>query len=243
MAGPDTTPWRRVGSRRSSSDIVSQVMDRFFAEMKPGEWLGTESEFAERFGVSRVTIRDAIRELEARGIVEVKVGARGGLRVAAEAPQRLSDALAVQIHLLGVTWDQMLEAQQALEPTSARLAAERATPEEIEELHALLEDSRHATAEPEVFAALAVRFHLQIAEAAHSPVIATSLSALQRVQAAEHGPRTSLARARRVVAAHHGLYEAIAAGDAELAVARMQEHLVVVRRRGAGYACGLEAAA
>lgn len=241
-ADPSTHTWQPVSGKRSSSQIVTQVMDRFFDGLRPGEWLGTEGQLAERFGVSRVTVRDAVRELEARGVVDVRVGKRGGLRIAEQAPEHLGDALAVQLHLMDVSWDEVLEAQQALEPHSARLAAQRATAEDVAMLREVVALSRAAIGDPQRFTELALEFHQTIADAARSRVLGSTLAALQRVQVAQHAPQTSKARARRVVDAHEGILQAIVDGDADLASARMVEHLLVVHRKGraeAAHGCGL----
>jgi len=59
-----------------SAQIVNQVRDQLFArQLKPGDFLGTEKDLAARFGASRIVARDALRTLEAQGIVEIKVGA------------------------------------------------------------------------------------------------------------------------------------------------------------------------
>ena len=72
---------------RYSEDVAAQILKAFYADgLKPGEWLGTEAELAERFNVSRVTIRDAVSALAARGLIDVRVGARGGLRIASGDP-------------------------------------------------------------------------------------------------------------------------------------------------------------
>jgi DNA-binding FadR family transcriptional regulator len=66
-----------------STQLVAQVRDALFAkELRPGDFLGTEKHLAERFGVSRIVARDALRTLEAQGVVEIKVGAGGGARIA-----------------------------------------------------------------------------------------------------------------------------------------------------------------
>ena len=88
----------RNGGRapRASEDVVAQILDAFYsAGLKPGEWIGTEAELTERFNVSRVTIRDAVSALAARGLIDVRVGARGGLRIAASDPERLIDAFSI----------------------------------------------------------------------------------------------------------------------------------------------------
>ena len=84
--GASAAAWRQVRNTRASEDVLAQIKEAFFGGMKAGDWLGTETELAERFGVSRITVRDAIRSLEAQGIVDVKVGARGGVRIANAIP-------------------------------------------------------------------------------------------------------------------------------------------------------------
>ena len=93
--------------------------------MEPGEWLGTENELAALFNVSRVTIRDAVGALSARGLVDVRVGARGGLRIARSDPERLTDAFSIQMGLLGLSRAELLDALQAIEPETTALAAQR----------------------------------------------------------------------------------------------------------------------
>ena len=66
-----------------STQIIVQVREALFAkELRPGDFLGTEKDLAERFGVSRIVARDALRTLEAQGVVEIKVGSGGGARIA-----------------------------------------------------------------------------------------------------------------------------------------------------------------
>src|ERR671932_2223723 len=128
---------RNGGSRqgRASEDVAAQILDAFYTEgLKPGEWLGTEAELAERFNVSRVTIRDAVSALAARGLLDVRVGARGGLRIATSDPDRLIDAFSIQLRLMGLRRDELFEAMLAIEPTAAALAAERASAEQVDAL-------------------------------------------------------------------------------------------------------------
>src|SRR3954470_22811630 len=71
-AAPVTVTWRAVRPVRASEEVATQILRAFYDErLKPGEWLGTEAELAERFSVSRVTIRDAVSGLAARGLLDV----------------------------------------------------------------------------------------------------------------------------------------------------------------------------
>ena len=87
-----------------SSQIVADVRDALFAKkLRPGEVLGTENELAAKYGVSRIVARDALRTLEALGIVEIRMGKGGGARIARGNPRLFGEALAVQLDLTGVT--------------------------------------------------------------------------------------------------------------------------------------------
>ena len=82
--------WQDVRAQSVSSRIVDQVRAALFrGELKPGDVLGSETDLAQKFGVSRVPVRDAFKTLQALGIVEVKMGANGGARIAAGDPKPL----------------------------------------------------------------------------------------------------------------------------------------------------------
>src|ERR1700687_562242 len=110
-----------------SVQIVADVRDSLFAKrLKPGDFLGTEKDLAARFGVSRIVARDALRTLEALGIVEIRMGKGGGARIAHGNPRLFAEALAVQLDLTGVSAADIMDAQRAVECMAAELAAENA---------------------------------------------------------------------------------------------------------------------
>jgi GntR family transcriptional regulator, transcriptional repressor for pyruvate dehydrogenase complex len=87
-----------------SAQIVAWVRDALFAKkLKPGDFLGTEKDLAARFDASRIVARDALRTLEALGIVEIRMGKGGGARIAQGNPRLFAEALAVQLDLTGVS--------------------------------------------------------------------------------------------------------------------------------------------
>ncbi|WP_028923567.1 FadR/GntR family transcriptional regulator [Pseudonocardia acaciae] len=224
--------WKQVRTARASEHVVSQIKEAFFAGMRAGDWLGTETELAQRFGVSRITVRDAIRSLEAQGIVDVKVGARGGLRIAEGDPDRFADALSIQLHLTGISWDELTEAMRAVEPMTASLAAQRATPEDVERMRAAVADCDRHSGEPARFTERALDFHLLVAEASGNRALRASVRALRSVQMLKFRPNTSTEVAHRVTRMHGRIVDAIAAGDAEAARAAMNEHLELVSKGG-----------
>src|SRR3989440_2911709 len=122
-----------------STQIVAQVRDALFAkELRPGDFLGTEKELAQRFAVSRIVARDALRTLEAQGIVEIKVGSGGGARIASGNAKLFAEALAVQLDLTGVSAGEIMEAQRAVECLATELAALHSTPQDHARLRQLI---------------------------------------------------------------------------------------------------------
>src|SRR3954451_5304705 len=90
--------------------IVAEVRDALFERRyKPGDFLGTEKELAARHGVSRIVARDAMRTLEALGIVEIRMGKGGGARIARGNPRLFAEALAVQLDITGVTAAEIMD--------------------------------------------------------------------------------------------------------------------------------------
>jgi DNA-binding FadR family transcriptional regulator len=213
--------------------VATQILQAFYAEgLKPGEFIGTEANLAERFNVSRVTIRDAVSGLAARGLIDVRVGARGGLRIASGDPDRLIDAFSIQLRLMGLSRDELFEAMLAIEPVTAALAAERSTPADLAVLHDLVDRSHAAIETPEDFTGLAVSFHQAVAEVSHNRALRASLGALRATQLEHLGPETTRPIAERVARVHAGILDAIASHEVDLARERMRDHLAAVSHAG-----------
>src|SRR5262245_8729274 len=142
----------------ASSRIVAQVRAALFrGELKPGDMIGSETDLARKLGVSRVPVRDAFKTLQAMGIVEVKMGVNGGARVAAGDPSRFADALAVQFQLVGISVDEMFDAQIATEVMAAELAARNATADDLRKLGDIVADLQSMTQKP-MSASTALKF-------------------------------------------------------------------------------------
>jgi GntR family transcriptional repressor for pyruvate dehydrogenase complex len=214
-----------VRPTRASTEVIAQIREAIFGgRYRPGDRLPTERELARQFGVSRVTIRDALRALEAVGLVEVRVGGHGGPYVAEPDIARLTETLATHVQLRGTTFLEMSEARLALELTAARLAAERATDEELEQMRELVEAPTRP--EPDTAGGL-LDFHRMVVTAAHNSAILDMWTACRTVIQQPfdilHALRPSTAKAAH--RSHRELYRALAARDPEEAVRITREHL------------------
>src|SRR5262247_4142057 len=197
-----------------STQIVAQVREALFAkELRPGDFLGTEKDLAERFGVSRIVARDALRTLEAQGIVEIKVGAGGGARVAQGNARLFAEALAVQLDLVGVSVAEIMDAQRAIECLAAELAAANSTRDDHARLRTLIADAERRIDDGAAFTRLGREFHLSVAEASHNRVLVVQLVSLQHISWPAHNPTLTPTVARRVLDAHKELASLIEVRD------------------------------
>jgi len=167
-AKPSRTRTFRGG--RLSEQVVDEIEKLIKEEFPgPGRRLPKEEELAERFGVSRIVIREAMKILEDRGLVEVRAG-RGSCTVS-PSPDKVKQSL------LRLFIDQpipsleemerMLELRGILEETVASLAAVRARPEDLDEMDAALNEMARAKSEDEANHA-DLRFHAALAKSAHN---------------------------------------------------------------------------
>lgn len=215
--------------------IIAQLRDMILnGQLKPGERLPGHRDLARMFGVSVTSVREAISALLSAGILETQAGY--GTFVS-RTPQ-LDAAFSTW---LGVANDEnemreLIEARGVLERTIARLAAMRATSEQIQQLREVVSEMRGYLTNPEKYLEADLTFHMTMAAAAQNRVLLRAMYAIRTLLRRElqlnleHG----LARHGDVtysVVSHEKLVEAIAAHDPIAAEAVMDE----IMKRAAGY--------
>ncbi|HEY7246423.1 MAG TPA: FCD domain-containing protein [Xanthobacteraceae bacterium] len=215
-----------------STRIVHEVREALFGkELRPGDFLGTEKDLAQRFNVSRIVARDALRTLEAQGIVEIKVGSGGGARVASGNARLFAEALAVQLDLTGVSVREIMEAQRAIESLAAELAAANATVSDHARLRQLLAEAEERIDDVAAYTRCGREFHLAIAEASHNRVLVVQLVSLQHVSWPTHNPTLTSEVAHRILDVHKQLASLIGERDAAGARRLMEEHVQMIAAR------------
>ncbi len=223
----------RAGRSESlASHIVAEVRDALFADrLKPGDFLGTEKDLAARFGVSRIAARDALRSLEALGVAQIKMGKGGGARIAAGNPNLFAEALAIQLHLTGVSAAEVMDAQRAAECMAAELAAVHASTAEHAKLEYLLADAAAKTKDTVAFTQSCRDFHLAIAHASHNRVLVVQLISLQYVSWPKENSQLTPKLAKHLLEVHGELASLIQMRDAAAARRLMDEHVGMIRAR------------
>ncbi|MBI4310919.1 MAG: FadR family transcriptional regulator [Chloroflexi bacterium] len=219
-----------VHRTRLFESVVAQLRELIRdGKLLPGQRLPSEREMAQRFQVSRASVREAVRALEQEGLVATRSGA--GTFVSEEGFDAAVDVLAKRLLAGREVVADILELRLLLEPQIAALAAQRATAGDKEQMAAILREQEAQVAEGETGAAADVAFHSTVASASHNQVLerlsATLADLLSPIR--DEGLQTP-DRSYSSLRTHRAILQAIEAGDQEAARLAMQEHIEGVER-------------
>ncbi len=164
--------------------IFQHVVDEIQAailegRLKPGDQLPSEMKLKDMFDTSRGTIREALRVLEQKGLIDIKIGVTGGAVVKKIDTRQITEGLNLLVQSQNVSFEQLVEFREAVEGIVAALAAERATPKDVRYLRKLMDEadkllqegSKHWTKLLEID----VKLHIAISEVAGNPVFVAVL--------------------------------------------------------------------
>ena len=213
---------------RPYEQIVRQIQEAIREHgLREGDRLPTERELAETFGVSRSVVREAIKVLSAQGLVESRQGS--GLYVRNRPIESVSRAIVLSVLPEGDSVERLFEFRRLLEVDAARLAAERATPEQIERLREVVaryEPAPDGQPNWESFAVVDETIHAIIATASGNPYLDVMIASVRGMQGdvvklvADHPG--SIDEAMRH---HRAILAAISARDPDLAAQEMERHV------------------
>lgn len=224
------TVHREAISDQITERILSLIRER---HLQPGDKLPPERDLAASMGVSRATLREALRSLAMMNVVELRHGS--GTYVTTLEPNLLVENFALVFSLTDNSFLQLVEARKVIEPGATALTAKVATEEEIHHLEEILQRSRECLQNhPEDFPELDIEFHVKIAEYSGNALLARIMQALTRMSIASSQRTAGNAapiikrRIERAIGMHQGIFEAIQARNPDLASQRMSEHLMSV---------------
>ena len=219
-------PNQKISNTRLAETLTRQLKDSIFSgQYQPGERIPSEHDLVESFGVSRVIVREAIRDLERSGMVQVKRGPKGGAVV---QPMRHDAVTAIMRDMLQMgrarvsdLWEVRLE----IEPLVAGLAASRAGKTDIERMR------RHLAIPPKApsdeYVIWNAEFHRMVAAATHNPVYNILVNILQDFTEEMILRLRPFERVLHELHWHPAILDKIETGDAQGARKLFHEHLVV----------------
>lgn len=222
-----------VRRTRSSDDVVVQIRQAILEDrLKTGDRLPSERELCRMFDVSRGTLREGLRTLEALGAIAIRPGAAGGIFVSEPQGDQVGVALEALMRFRRVTADELAEFRVSFEGESAQYAALRATAEDVDRLLGLArrfaELAGDDTVGWPVFVEIDLDFHVAVAEASKNQVRVAIMLGIHRALSEASGSlseQTTAPMRKAIGRELLGIADAIHQHDAALAGTRMRRHV------------------
>ena len=216
-------------STNLSEEVASYIKESILKQQyKPGDALPSENQMASQFGVSRVVIREALKELKSSRLIEVRRGSKGGPYVCQFDTLNFGEQFCDMIRLRRMTVEQLFEARLLIEPEVIRLVLKNISNDQIESLHRLADRAKIET-DPVIRRDLNIEFHHQLGTISgnsfYTLFIDSSLDFVRRFlsiitpEALDIHDKTS----------HEQIAKAIKAKDEMKAITLMRSHLIAVR--------------
>ena len=190
-----------------------------------GERLPSERALADALGVGRYSVREALKVLEAVGLVESRIGE--GTFLTTNTGASFGRILGLSFATWGGTIIELLDARKMIEAEAARAAAERATAEEVDLIETELKTMQANMDRVQVYLKADFNFHRRIGEASHNAIISQFVSNLVDLleEVLRETQSDSLPAQAEGGGTHQAIFDAIAAGDADAASHLMREHI------------------
>ena len=211
--------------RKLPEQIADKLREMIIQEgLKTGNKLPAEAELMVRFGVSRSTVREAVKILQTEHIVDIRQG-QGTFLCA--MPGLADDPLGLRFANQEDLTAQLLQTRLLIEPSVAALAAQRRTEEHLQEMKLLLDKMDNAYLHGENYTPYDAQFHSVIAECTGNDVIRRLLPTIhESIQAGYHHTRRVEGSYQRASQCHLELYRSIAEHDSERARQAAQRHMI-----------------
>lgn len=232
--GPDGAPgpdWRPVERTRAYESVIAQVEEQIASgALKVGDRLPAEREFAATLGVSRAAVREALRALEAVGVVRTGPGRDAGTVLTSMSSEALTRLLRLHIGLANFPMPDVIEARVMLERWSARLAAQHADDADRARLTEMLVRMDAPDVAREEFNDLDTSFHVAIAQAGRNVLVADMTSAIRAsmrspiLESFYDTPEWAEVQ-DELRRGHHDVLDAIILGKGTLAADRIEAHI------------------
>jgi GntR family transcriptional repressor for pyruvate dehydrogenase complex len=223
------SPFKPVAQRRAFEDVIVQVEEAIAAgRLRPGDRLPPERDLAAQLRVSRASVREALRILEAFGVVEARRGrgADAGSVVTTDGQNGLAGLLRIYSLLMNVPLSDLVDLRVAVESMTARGAAEKGNGGRLTELAA----SMDGVTDRGAFLQLDTDFHVELARASGNALAPLLMEALretiaQKMRAAFDAVEDWDSTREHIAADHAKLAAAVQAGDGESAAMTVTEHI------------------
>ncbi|MDG5484925.1 FadR/GntR family transcriptional regulator [Mycolicibacterium gadium] len=237
MIGPDGVGGRTAVRSPKTAELVAGTLRRMVVDgqLKDGDFLPNEAELMAHFGVSRPTLREAVRVLESERLVEVRRGSRTGARVRVPGPEIVARPAGLLLELSGATIADLMTAQSGIEPMAARLLAESGTSDVFDELDRMLDEHLPTDWRSDRLAETTADFHLRMVQLSGNTTLAIISGMLHEITVRhtafvfKEGRPVSKADYDKLMRSYRRLMQLLRSGDGAAAEAHWRKHLDVAR--------------
>jgi GntR family transcriptional regulator, transcriptional repressor for pyruvate dehydrogenase complex len=214
---------------RLSDKVAAMMLETILSRrLQVGDRLPSERELGEQFNVSRTVVREAVRSLVAKGVIEVRSGS--GLRVAAVDAAAVAESMSLYLRGSALDFEKVHEVRALLEVHIAGVAAERATDEDVSELRRVHERMRREAGDVESAARDDLEFHRVIARATQNDLYLLLMDSIGAALIDIRRENLGSGSTPNTLTQHEEVLERIAAHDPEGARKAMAAHLEGVAR-------------
>jgi GntR family transcriptional repressor for pyruvate dehydrogenase complex len=223
------TTYRPIARRKTYELVAEQLIELIGSRrLRPGDVLPPERELVGSYAVGRSSVREALRMLESRGLIESR--GNGSFQVA-ELRNMLDRSFDLLVTVEEADYAELFEVRRILEGEAAALAASRRTKAQIDRMRRHVEDMERGLSSEERFITADLEFHLAVAEATRNRVIVHLMNAIRRLlQRSLSSSYNIKGSPERAIEMHRLILEAIGERHPEEARQRMQEHVARVER-------------
>ncbi|MDI7258911.1 MAG: FadR/GntR family transcriptional regulator [Thermodesulfobacteriota bacterium] len=225
--------FNQVRQGRISDNIVAQIKNAILTgDYKSGDKLPSEKELEKLFNVSRVPLREALRSLEEMGMIVIKAGVLGGAFVAQMGIKSVSDSLSNMVRLGKISVGDIWEFRLSIEPSISRLAAERRTDWDIQQMEEMTSIREKAVKTRKAPVVSNIDFHQAIAMAAKNPLIILVMNTIAEILMEEFKRfNFSLSDHQSIIKFHREIFNCIKNRDSQHVGDIMYVHLMDVKKR------------
>ena len=222
--------------RISIPKAADVLADELRARIRSGDWpegaaLPSERDLAQQAGLSRTSVREALRILEVDGLIEIRPGRGGGARVRRPAGDELTRQLELFIWGRNVGAEHLHDVRTALETLGAEGAARYRTDADVVELIRRTEAVENAVGNLDRYLDANLAWHMAVARASHNELLVSIMEVLSNAihDATESNAFNSPQLRRATLDIHRAILDAIIAGDPDAARRRMARHVIAAR--------------
>jgi len=175
--------FQKARNNRIYQDVVNQIEAAILdGKLNVGDTLPPERDLMARFETSRGTLREALRVLEQKGLIEIRLGTNGGAVIKGLTTEKISENLALLIRFQQVSLEHLAEFREGVEGNVVALAAMRATPSDIQQLRLLLDEARrhkeNGISRQDEFIRVDEHLHQALARISRNPMYTSILQTL-----------------------------------------------------------------